>query len=217
MSIVNFNTLFATYSGISELIKTHSSAELLTHISTVTGVSIQTLADYPMGTHAKNTSHDAYHYVLEDIKNNIHRYDQAYELLEDEASRHIFTLLLQCRLLPNTRYTQEAFDITNRLANEDTASDIEVTSEDKIAAILAAKEEIKKNTPKLTICVSQVISHLWEVPLLLNMIQPNYSYHLRHTIPDELSGSILYAVPKSNRSFAKNQARTAVALPWRNG
>lgn len=218
MSIENFNTRFTTYPSISEMIKTHSSAELLSHISNIAGVSIQTLADYPMGSHVKGTKNDAYRYVLEDIKDNIHRYNQVYALLEDEASRRIFTLLLQCRLLPNTRYVQEAFEITNQIPEEEfTMSVTEIAEEDIISALLAAKEEIKKNTPCLAICISQVISNLWEVPLLLHMIHPDYTYRIRHTVPDELSGSFLYAIPAKKNAGGRKRAQTAVAIPWRNG
>lgn len=62
-------------------------------------------------------------------------------------------------------------------------------------AILGMKEIIKKYTPTLAVCLYHKPHDLWDLPLLINEINPHYDMHLR------IYGSmglelVLYCVPK---------------------
>jgi len=64
-------------------------------------------------------------------------------------------------------------------------------------AIKGAKELIKKLTPHLAISVYHKPKDLWEIPLLIDSINPNYDMHLR--VYGHLGReTILYCIPKDN-------------------
>jgi len=70
--------------------------------------------------------------------------------------------------------------------------DIEGAEKD---ALLGAAGTIKKYTPCLAICVYHKPSDLWEIPLLINSINPNYNMYLR--VYGHLGlETVIYCVPK---------------------
>lgn len=50
----------------------------------------------------------------------------------------------------------------------------------EISALNGAKEIIYKNKPKLAICLYHQITDLWEIPLLIYEINPDYKIYIRH-------------------------------------
>lgn len=60
-------------------------------------------------------------------------------------------------------------------------------------ALLGAEEIIKKQKPKLAICVYHKPEHLWEVPLYIKNIVPEYKIYIRHHNPLEYE-TVCYAV-----------------------
>lgn len=84
----------------------------------------------------------------------------------------------------------------------------------EIPGLLGAKNHIKHDTPKLAICTYHIVSDIWEIPLLIHEINPNYSYYFRHYRPDQNWETVVYAIPK-NEAGEKRDAicvKTAVAL-----
>ncbi len=67
----------------------------------------------------------------------------------------------------------------------------------EFSTLVGARELIRANAPILTICVYHKQSHLWDVPIFLNDLNSEYSFHL---LPHLLEGwdLVCYAVP-SNR------------------
>lgn len=63
-------------------------------------------------------------------------------------------------------------------------------------AILGAKETIKKYKPNLAICLYHKPEDLWELPLLINQIEPNYDMYLR-VHEDMCLSTVLYCIPKN--------------------
>lgn len=62
-------------------------------------------------------------------------------------------------------------------------------------ALFGAKELIKEHSPILAICLYHRPEDLWEIPLLINEINPNYDMYLR--IYGQLGlETVLYCVPK---------------------
>ncbi|MHB8138828.1 MAG: FkbM family methyltransferase [Smithellaceae bacterium] len=60
-------------------------------------------------------------------------------------------------------------------------------------ALSGAEEIIKKQKPKLAICVYHKPEHLWEIPLYLKKIVPGYKIYFRHHTPLEYE-TVCYAV-----------------------
>lgn len=64
----------------------------------------------------------------------------------------------------------------------------------ELATLKGAQKLIRKNSPVLTISAYHRQSDLWEIPLLIHSLNPNYSFHLR---PHMLEGwdLVCYAIP----------------------
>ncbi len=60
-------------------------------------------------------------------------------------------------------------------------------------ALMGAKKIIKKYKPKLAICPYHNIEDLWEIPNLINRINPDYKFYLRH-YSDFLFDTICYVI-----------------------
>lgn len=62
-------------------------------------------------------------------------------------------------------------------------------------ALCGGEETIKRNKPKLAICIYHEPSDLWEIPLLIKKIMPEYNIYIRHHRND-LYETVCYAVMK---------------------
>ena len=62
-------------------------------------------------------------------------------------------------------------------------------------AILGAQKTIKKYKPNLAICLYHKPEDLWELPLLINKIEPNYKMYLR-VHEDLCLSTVLYCIYK---------------------
>lgn len=69
----------------------------------------------------------------------------------------------------------------------------------EIPALLGAKHHIQKESPKLTICLYHIISDLWEIPRLIDAMNPNYEYKIRHYHKEQNWETVLYAIPKGKK------------------
>ena len=47
-------------------------------------------------------------------------------------------------------------------------------------ALIGCEKTIKKNRPKLAVCMDGELDDLWKVPTMILSINPNYKLHLRH-------------------------------------
>lgn len=63
----------------------------------------------------------------------------------------------------------------------------------EVKALSGAEEIIKKQKPKLAICVYHKPAHLWEVPLYIKKMVPEYRIFIRHHTPLEYE-TVCYAV-----------------------
>ena len=82
----------------------------------------------------------------------------------------------------------------------------------EISGILGAKNHIKNDTPKLAICTYRIVSDMWEIPLLIHEINPNYKYYFRHYRPDENWETVVYAIPKKEAAEKKEAVRAKTAI-----
>jgi hypothetical protein len=62
----------------------------------------------------------------------------------------------------------------------------------EIEAIKGAANVIKENKPKMAVAAYHRIDDLYEIPLLLHSIYPNYNLYLRH-IGNEIYNTTLFA------------------------
>lgn len=75
----------------------------------------------------------------------------------------------------------------------------------EIPALLGAKHHIQKETPKLTICLYHIVSDLWEIPRLIDAMNPNYEYKIRHYHKEQNWETVLYAIPKGKKKNRKKR------------
>lgn len=66
-------------------------------------------------------------------------------------------------------------------------------------AILGAQKIIKDHSPVLAICLYHKSEDLWELPLLVNEINPNYDMSIRVHGHMGLS-TVLYCIPRQKKS-----------------
>ena len=65
-------------------------------------------------------------------------------------------------------------------------------------AIRGAAKHIKEDSPKLAICLYHMISDIWEIPKIINEINPNYHFYLRHYDQNHNWELVLYAIAKED-------------------
>jgi len=65
-------------------------------------------------------------------------------------------------------------------------------------ALLGAKQIIKKHKPNLAICLYHKPEDLWELPLLINQIEPSYNMYIR-VHEDMCLSTVLYCIPKEKK------------------
>lgn len=95
----------------------------------------------------------------------------------------------------------------------------------EVPALLGAKRHIREDFPKLAVCLHYIVSDMWEIPRLIDIIRPGYRFYIRHYDFPQNWETVLYAVPprKSGRTGgqAVRKRKRVVALPvsggWRNG
>ena len=63
----------------------------------------------------------------------------------------------------------------------------------ELQALAGSERIIRYNKPKLAICVYHRPNHLWEIPLLVRELNPDYRFYLRH-YSTNMSETVMYAV-----------------------
>ncbi|MBF0440428.1 MAG: FkbM family methyltransferase [Oligoflexales bacterium] len=62
----------------------------------------------------------------------------------------------------------------------------------ELKALRGASSIIRKHRPKLAICVYHRMEHLWEIPMYIKSLVPEYRIHIRHHSPQEFE-TVCYA------------------------
>ena len=89
----------------------------------------------------------------------------------------------------------------------------------EIPAIIGAKEHIKNDSPKLAVCTYHIISDMWEIPRLIDAINPEYRFYIRHYCRTQNWETVLYAVPPGRKKGngktggRKSRPKRVVAMP----
>jgi len=71
-------------------------------------------------------------------------------------------------------------------------------------AIRGSAKHIKNDSPKLAICLYHMVSDLWEIPKIINDINPRYDFYLRHYHEDQNWEYVLYAIPGNGEVKQRN-------------
>lgn len=91
----------------------------------------------------------------------------------------------------------------------------------EIPAIIGAKEHIKNDSPKLAVCIYHVISDMWEIPKLIDAINPNYRFYIRHYCKTQNGETVLYAIlpctKETRRKTSHGSKRIVAMAPYERG
>lgn len=207
MERIEFLSLFQNYTGISALLKSCTYQEIVSVVSEITSISPEVLGTLPMGGYSKGKTSGTYHFVLKDLLQNVGHYDWLYERLADERSREVFTLLMQFRLVPDMKFIASACDGENPQYFDKSFADCDEDIHEKItfiktdiegfevSSLLGAKNHIRDDSPKLAVCTYHIVSDMWEIPRLIESMNPNYRFYLRHYMKTQNWETVLYAIP----------------------
>ena len=69
----------------------------------------------------------------------------------------------------------------------------------ELEALWGARRILKEHSPVLAICAYHTSDHLWQIPLLIHAIQPNYRLYFRRYAEGSLE-TVWYAVPLSRET-----------------
>lgn len=193
-----FRELFQDYTGISKLLEFYSYQDIISAVSGLTSISSEELEAYSVNGCSKEETNSTYRFVLEDLLRNVKHYNWLYERLEDDCSRMIFTRLMQFRLVPDLSFLDDAGTIS---LDEDIHERVTFTKMkiEGIPAVLDAKNYIKNDNPKFAVSLCCAISDIWEIPKLIDSINPTYQFHLRHYMKTENWETVLYAIPAEQK------------------
>lgn len=91
----------------------------------------------------------------------------------------------------------------------------------EIPALIGAKNHIKNDSPKLAICTYHILSDMWEIPKLIDAINPNYQFYIRHYCETQNHKTVLYAIPpcpkKETHPSSNKQKRIVAIAPYERG
>lgn len=298
-------------------IEKNSINEIIKEVAKLTNSSIDELCNRPMGGYSKGRTSGAYYFVLNDLKDNIYKYEWLYHRLADKYSKEVLLNLLRYRLTSSLSFIKNAFDGINpqyfdksiikcdenevfvdcgayigdtvesyienynkykkiysyepsnenfekcikntqkyknievrpfgvgecnkkvyftqtgsssSIRQDENSEVINIVSIDEdikekitylkmdveceeINAIKGAENHIKNDSPKLAICLYHIVSDLWEIPELIDSINCNYDFYIRHYEESVAWETVLYAVPK-NKIAESNNKKGFYLIPY---
>lgn len=88
----------------------------------------------------------------------------------------------------------EVISLDNFIKNKEIINFIKMDIEgSELQALIGAKEILKKQKPKLAICIYHLYNDLWEIPLLIKSINPSYKLYMGHH-SQNLFDTVIYAI-----------------------
>lgn len=182
----------------------HCENEVIVDLGAYTG---DTILDY-IDTYGENSYNKIYCYDITDevfiyLKNNLSKYKNII-YRKKAISDKIGNLYLEANSssISANRVCEEGdILLDSTTLDEDIKEKVSMIKMDieghEKKALLGSINHIKNDNPKLLISVYHNNNHLWELPKLINDINPNYDYYLRCygncIYPTEI---VLFAIPK---------------------
>ncbi len=182
----------------------HCENEVIVDLGAYTG---DTILDY-IDTYGENSYNKIYCYDITDevfiyLKNNLSKYKNII-YRKKAISDKIGNLYLEANSssISANRVCEEGdILLDSTTLDEDIKEKVSMIKMDieghEKKALLGSINHIKNDNPKLLVSVYHNNNHLWELPKLINDINPNYDYYLRCygncIYPTEI---VLFAIPK---------------------
>ncbi len=216
-----FIRLFQSYQGISTILRSSTHQGIVSIVSEMISIAPEILEQWPMGGNPDNSTDDIYYFMLEELLRNIDYYDWLYEKLADETSQKVFIRVMQYRLVPDRQFLQSAYDYSQSGQFDGTFAACEENELPGISEVIDVKNDIKNNGIKLKICISHAICDIWRIPRLIDIINPDYRFYIRHDGEEQNLKSFLYAVPfrrkEMGQKHPERQKRIVAMAPYERG
>lgn len=174
-----FGTYLTDYQGISKMLKTSDTQEILELTAALMQAAPADLAWFPILKCPMEETGGVYQYVLMDLAGHLAHYDWLYGRLADDRSRDIFTEMVRYRILPALSFLTKAAEASKGADPGEGSVEIGVEGAE-LDALLEAKERIREGIQILTVCVNHTISGIWEIPRLIDVIRPDYRFTLSY-------------------------------------
>lgn len=176
--------------SIVKYIESKTIEEIITDLANLYNIKAEEVANCPMGINSKEGTQANYYLVISDIKNNIYKYEWIYHRLGDLESKNTFLNLLRYRILANVEFIEEIYNEVNDINFEKNIINCDADT------IIEAQDHIKNDFPKLAINIDNIVSDLWEIPLVIDSINDNYEFYIRSYNQTNFFQSVIYTLPK---------------------
>lgn len=205
-------TILGDYRGISELLRNMSPDEIVMLVADIFEVETDYITELSVGSMTRDNKSAVYIDVLNDMKNNLDRYDWVYTHLSDENSRSVFTNIIRYRILPDEEFLKIAVNEEVILYDGEFISGIR--------ELIRQKYNIKDNYPLIKMEIDSVITYIWEVPMVIDMIRKDYRYTIGICSNGEEYTTILQAIPYeqcvNTSKISRVVAMAPYERPWSN-
>lgn len=214
--------ILGKYEGISELLRNHTYEEIADVTSSIIQIDRIKMEQSVVKGFTPKKERAQFKYVVTELMKNIEKYDWTYEHLEDEVSKEVFTNLIRFRLIPDMQFRENASQLSNEALEKEVMLAIEhQEGESAVSGVIKANQEIKNRFVISSVCVDDVISDLWVIPMLIYSIREDYCFHLKHQIKKDKEKTIFYLVPKVVPQKTYKEIKRVVAMspyerPWSN-
>lgn len=99
-----------------------------------------------------------------------------------------------CSILKTSNVQEISVDRLDDILKDEVVTFIKMDIEgSELPALQGAENIIKKQKPKLAICLYHKIEDFWEIPMYIHSLVPEYHFGVLHHDPNIFYGSVLYA------------------------
>ncbi len=180
--------------SIVQYIESKTIEDIIIDLSNLYNMKTEEVINCPMGLYSKEKTQANYYLVISDIKNNIYKYEWLYHRLGDIESKNALLNLLRYRIVANIEFLTEIHNENNDKNFENNIINCEVN------AIIESQDYIKNDFPKLAINIDNIVSDIWEIPLVIDSINDNYEFYIRTNKQTNFFESVLYTLPKDTKT-----------------
>lgn len=205
--ITEFNKIFEGFDSFREYIITHTLEEMLDLLSVMYNMNMDVLRGYLTSRELRNGKKASYLNCLTDLKDNIEYYRKVYDLLYDEESKKVYFLNIAYRFFPVKAFLNSSFE-----EKEIESGATEIIKDNIVSYIINNKNNLIAGSSGKSFILSNALSDMWEVPLLLEGLLPEYRYYIRNKEKEDFFETILTVLPYNKKDKKKNALKTAVTF-----
>ena len=181
-----------SYPDIANMLREYSYDDILSEAAAIIGVSEEKLENYLLRLYENSDKPITYKVSVQELTQNLEYYDWVFQKLENDASRVTFANLIMYRVLPLKQFLVEA---SNYLSAGEETEFLEKTSLYGEAEILQDKDLVLQENMGLRIYVNDSVENIWKLPKLIDFLNADYRYYIKHTIVEERQETTVYVVP----------------------